>query len=72
MSSINIFILASKCPFLVKDLVLGEKLFEGKGKSGPGFIKWVGMEGIAKCTLGPQTLKAWAKLQALNDDFCNR
>jgi hypothetical protein len=31
----------------VKSLVLGEKLWEGKGKSaGPGFIKSVGMEGV--------------------------
>jgi hypothetical protein len=29
-------------------MVLGEKLWEGKGKSaGPGFIKYVGMEGVA-------------------------
>ncbi|HML04104.1 MAG TPA: hypothetical protein VK487_12130 [Candidatus Bathyarchaeia archaeon] len=28
-------------------MVLGEKLWEGKGKSdGPGFIKYVGMEGV--------------------------
>jgi hypothetical protein len=32
---------------VVKKLVLGEKLWEGKGKSvGPGFIKYVGMEGV--------------------------
>lgn len=30
-------------------MVLGEKLWEGKGKSaGPGFIKYVGMEGIVQ------------------------
>ncbi len=29
-------------------MVLGEKLWEGKGKSdGPGFIKYAGMEGVA-------------------------
>ncbi len=27
-------------------MVLGEKLFEGKGKSGPSFIKSVGMDGV--------------------------
>ena len=27
-------------------MVLGEKLFEGKGKSGAGFIKSVGMDGV--------------------------
>jgi hypothetical protein len=29
-------------------VVLGQKLFEGKGKSGAGFIKYVGMEGVAQ------------------------
>lgn len=29
-------------------LVLGQKLFEGKGKSGAGFIKSVGMEGVSQ------------------------
>ena len=29
-------------------MVLGQKLFEGKGKSGAGFIKCVGMEGVAQ------------------------
>jgi hypothetical protein len=33
---------------MVKILVLGQKLFEGKGKSGASFIKWVGMEGVAQ------------------------
>ncbi len=57
----HIFILASKCPFLVKDLVLGEKLFEGKGKSGPGFIKWVGMEGIAQMYTWTANVKGMGK-----------
>ena len=29
-------------------MVLGEKLWEGKGKSTSGRIKWVGMEGVAQ------------------------
>jgi hypothetical protein len=28
-------------------MVLGQKLWEGKGKSGPSFIKSVGMEGVS-------------------------
>jgi hypothetical protein len=36
------------CLFLVKTLVLGEKLWEGKGKSGgQSFIKSVDMSGVA-------------------------
>ncbi len=34
--------------FLFGDFVLGEKLFEGKGKAGPSFIKSVGMEGVSQ------------------------
>ena len=29
-------------------MVLGQKLFEGKGKSGAGFIKSVGMDGVSQ------------------------
>jgi hypothetical protein len=29
-------------------MVLGPKIFEGKGKSGASFIKWIGMEGISQ------------------------
>ena len=29
-------------------MAIGEKLWEGKGKSGPGFIKDVGMEGVTQ------------------------
>lgn len=32
-------------------MVLGEKLFEGKGKSGAGFIKSVGIEGVKRAAL---------------------
>jgi hypothetical protein len=47
--------------FLVKSLVLGQKLFEGKGKSGPGFIKWVGMEGIAQIYSWTANVKGMGK-----------
>jgi hypothetical protein len=33
-------------PSIFGDFLLGEKLFEGKGKSGASFIKSVGMEGV--------------------------
>ena len=44
-----------------KVLVLGEKLFEGRGKSGPGFIKWVGMEGIAQMYSWTASVKGFGK-----------
>jgi hypothetical protein len=31
---------------MVKILVLGQKLFEGKGKAGPSFLKSVNAEGV--------------------------
>jgi len=37
----------------VKNVVLGEKLWEGKGKSaGYGFIKSVGIDGVTSMTRG--------------------
>ncbi len=44
------------------DLVLGEKLWEGKGKSaGPGFIKYVGMEGVASMYTWTAQLKGMGR-----------
>ena len=41
-------------------------MFEGKGKSGPGFIKWVGMEGIAQMYTWNATVKGPGKADGVD------
>lgn len=40
-------------------------MFEGKGKSGPSFIKWVGMEGIAQMYSWTANVKGMGKAQGV-------
>jgi hypothetical protein len=49
-------------------MALGEKLWEGKGKSdGPGFIKYIGMEGVASIYSWSAQMKGMGR--AKGDDF---
>ncbi len=48
-------------------MVLGEKLWEGKGKSeGPGFIKYAGMEGVASMYPWSAQLKGMGRAKGVN------
>ncbi len=48
-------------------MVLGEKLWEGKGKSdGPGFIKYVGMEGVASMYSWSAQLKGMGRAKGVD------
>ncbi len=48
-------------------MVLGEKLWEGKGKSdGPGFIKYVGMEGVASMYSWSAQLKGMGRARGVD------
>ena len=48
-------------------MVLGEKLWEGKGKSaGPGFIKYVGMEGVASIYSWTAQLKGMGRAKGVD------
>ncbi len=48
-------------------MVLGEKLWEGKGKSdGPGFIKYVGMEGVASMYPWSAQLKGMGRAKGVD------
>ena len=48
-------------------MVLGEKLWEGKGKSdGPGFIKYVGMEGVASMYCWSSQLKGMGRAKGVD------
>jgi len=45
----------------VKEMAIGEKLWEGKGKSGAGFIKSVGMEGVTSVYTWTAQMKGMGK-----------
>jgi len=48
-------------------MVLGEKLWEGKGKTdGPGFIKYVGMEGVASTYSWSAQLKGMGRAKGVD------
>ncbi len=48
-------------------MVLGEKLWEGKGKSdGPGFIKYVGTEGVASMYSWSAQLKGMGRAKGVD------
>ena len=49
-------------------MAIGEKLWEGKGKSGPGFIKEVGMEGVSMVYTWNAQLKGMGRAQGVD---CN-
>ena len=51
-----------------KNLVIGEKLWEGKGKSGAGFIKSVGMEGVTMIYTWTAQMKGMGKAKGVD---CN-
>ena len=64
-----------KCPNKIqsycevkKNLVIGEKLWEGKGKSGAGFIKSVGMEGVTMIYTWTAQMKGMGKAKGVD---CN-
>ena len=50
-------------------MVLGQKLFEGKGKSGAGFIKWVGMEGVAQMYTWNAQVKGLGKANGIEGNL---
>lgn len=51
-------------------MVLGEKLWEGKGKtSGPGFIKNVGMEGVESMYSWTAQLKGMGKAKGMDGNI---
>ena len=49
-------------------MVIGEKLWEGKGKSGAGFIKDVGMEGVTNIYTWTAQMKGMGKAKGVD---CN-
>ena len=49
-------------------MVIGEKLWEGKGKSGAGFIKSVGMEGVTSIYTWTAQMKGMGKAKGVD---CN-
>jgi hypothetical protein len=61
--------LLNQTVLVVKNLVLGQKLFEGKGKSGAGFIKWVGMEGVAQVYSWSAQVKGLGKAQGIEGNI---
>ena len=49
-------------------MVIGEKLWEGKGKGGAGFIKSVGMEGVTSMYTWTAQMKGMGKAKGVD---CN-
>ena len=49
-------------------MAIGEKLWEGKGKSGAGFIKSVGMEGVTSIYTWTAQMKGMGKAKGVD---CN-
>ena len=49
-------------------MAIGEKLWEGKGKSGAGFIKSVGMEGVSSVFTYTAQMKGMGKAEGVD---CN-
>jgi hypothetical protein len=49
-------------------MVIGEKLWEGKGKSGAGFIKSVGMEGVTSVYTWTAQMKGMGRAKGVD---CN-
>jgi hypothetical protein len=47
-------------------MVIGEKLWEGKGKSGAGFIKSVGMEGVTQIYTWTAQMKGMGKAKGVD------
>ena len=51
-------------------MALGEKLWEGKGKSaGPGFIKYVGTEGVAMMYSWSAQMKGMGRAKGMDLNF---
>jgi hypothetical protein len=53
----------------VKEMVIGEKLWEGKGKSGRGFIKSVGMEGVTSVYTWTAQMKGMGKAKGMDGNL---
>jgi hypothetical protein len=51
-----------------KKMVIGEKLWEGKGKSGASFIKYVGMDGVTSMYTWTAQMKGMGKAKGVD---CN-
>ena len=47
-------------------MVIGEKLWEGKGKSGAGFIKSVGMDGVTQIYTWTAQMKGMGKAKGVD------
>jgi hypothetical protein len=57
----------AKPPFIeVKNMAIGEKLWEGKGKSGAGFIKSVGMDGVTSVYTWTAQMKGMGKAKGVD------
>jgi len=50
----------------VNDMVLGEKLWEGKGKGNPGFIKSINMEGVKSIYTYQADLKGMGRAKGVD------
>jgi hypothetical protein len=50
-------------------MVIGEKLWEGKGKSGAGFIKSVGMEGVVSVFTWTAQMKGMGKAKGVDGNL---
>ncbi|MGA3291113.1 MAG: hypothetical protein ABSD42_12845 [Candidatus Bathyarchaeia archaeon] len=50
-------------------MVIGEKLWEGKGKSGRGFIKSVGMEGVTSVYTWTAQMKGMGKAKGMDGNL---
>jgi hypothetical protein len=50
----------------VKKMAIGEKLWEGKGKSGAGFIKSVGMDGVTSVYTWTAQMKGMGKAKGVD------
>lgn len=50
-------------------MVIGEKLWEGKGKSGPGFIKDISMEGVSMMYSWQAQVKGMGKAKGVDGNI---
>jgi len=50
-------------------LAIGEKLWEGKGKSGPGFIKDISMEGVTSLYTWTAQMKGMGKAMGVDGNL---
>ncbi len=54
---------------VINKLVIGEKLWEGKGKSGAGFIKSIGMEGVNSVYTWTAQMKGMGKAKGVDGNL---